>query len=411
MYATTDRHHKMSLCVLVVFVANLINQLECRKIGGLTVVEPVAGGYPNSKSNQNLRTTDATVADATQANQQTTANNEQSFRALEQKLAGLSPEARQATVNSLNRYFLAYNLLKTRPLKRNGLIAAASLHPSFSSPSHSRPFSLWNSPESSPENSFLRSTPTKRKFDFPRLAFTPELMAKKTMNRQENKVNQQSSTNLTAFLNVVRDWKKEQPTCSQLKQFWETAISRLTDHFLNENNDLYMQPHLNQMDNPIYLALLINLLRNDQNDPLKVFSLKEQPAPGASQLKESPNNILSHNSKNNKHSRPNDELLNKAIAEQSKPLPMDYLMKMLNVNKAPSEPYYFKNFKMLDKESAKKFIPNPMDRQDHSLEIIEDGPTFIYNVDSDSNPSQFSAAQFWGDAQLSKPVNKPEAHY
>ena len=177
------------------------------------------------------------------------------------------------------------------------------------------------------------------------------------------------------------------------------------------------------MDNPIYLALLINLLRNEQ-EPLKVFSFKEPLKAGlnlanekASSNPSSPNSIVNHSKNDRQNDRqngkPNDKQNDElSKAEQSKPLPMDYLMKMLNLNKPKeSEPYYFKNFKMLDKESAAKFIPNPIDRQDHSLEIIEDGPTFIYNVDSDSNPAQFSAAQFWGDAQLSKPVNKPEARY
>ena len=126
MYATVEP--KMSLCVLMVFVINLINQLECRKTGLMHELN-AATGYPNSNSNQNLRKTDATVADATQPlnlqlnpqlNQQTP--NDDQLRALEQKLAALSPADRQATVNSLNRYFLVYNLLKTKPLKR-------TLHP------------------------------------------------------------------------------------------------------------------------------------------------------------------------------------------------------------------------------------------------------------------------------------------
>lgn len=429
MYATVEP--KMSLCVLMVFVINLINQLECRKTGLMHELN-AATGYPNSNSNQNLRKTDATVADATQPlnlqlnpqlNQQTP--NDDQLRALEQKLAALSPADRQATVNSLNRYFLVYNLLKTKPLKRTLHPPAARLssHSSFSSsfqPSSSVSGPALNGPASS---SFFRPASAKRKVDFTRLAFTPGFMAKKAANsRQENRLNQQSS-NMSAYLNIVHDWKKAQPTCSQLKNLWETAISKLSDHFLNENNDLYMQPHLNQMDNPIYLALLINLLRNEQ-EPLKVFSFKEPLKAGlnlanekASSNPSSPNSIVNHSKNDRQNDRqngkPNDKQNDElSKAEQSKPLPMDYLMKMLNLNKPKeSEPYYFKNFKLLDKESAAKFIPNPIDRQDHSLEIIEDGPTFIYNVDSDSNPAQFSAAQFWGDAQLSKPVNKPEARY
>lgn len=423
MHATSP--HKTSLCVLIVFAINLINQLECRSNG---LINERSAGYPNSNSNPNLRKPDATVADATQPSQQI-ANNEQ-LRVLEHKLSGLSPEARQATVNSLNRYFLVYNLLKSAPLKRSpGAYPPDPLRsglnsqlPLSSASSSFQPRSSPSSFSSNSENSLFR--PAKRRFDFTRLAFTPGFMgpAKKAAgSRQENKVSQPNSNQSTPFLEIVRDWKKEQPTCSQLKSLWEAAINKLTDHFLHDNNDLYMQPHLNQMDNPIYLALLINLMRKEPNEQLKVFDFKPQPKAGLSQLKEksSPNNIVNHGKSPNDRTndrpndRPNNQPLNKAV-EQSKPLSMDYLMNLLNPNKpkdSNESPYYFKNFKLLDKESAAKFIPNPIDRQDHSLEIIEDGPTFIYGVDSDSSPSQFSAAQFWGDAQLSRPVHKPEARY
>lgn len=356
--------YKLRLCVCLMLIINFLDQIDCQKTNLLN-------NDSNIKLNQ--RTNDAIKNDANLYKQL-------DKRSLKKKINNnLSPEAKH--LNSLNKYFLIYNLLKSKPVKKNVL----------------------------PSNRFTSRNKFKSRLSLFKRQTSIE-------NQLDNKLNHQ---NVSTFLSLMNDWKKQQPTCSQLKIFWDLSINKLIDYFLNENNDLFIQPHLNQLDNPIYLALLINLIK-DQNENTKILNFKQEP--------NSLNQLNDKNKLNDKNSdKPNEVFLNRndLKTNDNPTLNLDYVTRMLinhgkqnhqfdsnfdrsndAVQTSYNDPYNFKNFHFLDKNSDSKFIPNPIDRVDPSFEIIDEGPTFVYNVDSDSKPSTF-----WSDAQLSKPLNRPEVHY
>ena len=321
---------------------NFIDRFDCRK------ANLVAANY---QALNGLKSSANTKLDKTNANE----NNAN-------QLINQTPETKYSNnKNLLNKYFLIYNLLSKSPSTKRSL-----LHSAYSA------------------NQFRKYTLINKL---------------KEISEKENQLNE-DHLNRSTFLNLIANWKQEQPNCDKLKSLWESSLNKLTDYFQNENNELFTQSYLNQMNNPIYLALLISLIK-DRNDRLKILNFKPEPK-SLNQLKELNNYKNSHlESVQNQ----NDILFNKKPKDElGKQLTMDYVMKMLNNNGKQqladhSKSYDFKNY---------KFILNPLDRTDrtdHSLEVIEDGPAFVYNDNNGNNPSSF-----WNDAQLSKPV-KPEILY
>lgn len=331
---------KLRFCVYFLILFNLLEQLNCRKTSQFS---------STNEQNKNDAIENANLL----------INNDET-RLLDKKLS--NPKAKY----SLNKYFLIYNLLNSKRSKRSPL-----------NPSNKLSINSLNTVD-------LRKN-FKENFKSP--LFKRQTSDSFANQFRSNLVEEaagvhQLNTSLS-FLNLLDSLKKQQPSCTQLKDLWQTSLSRLVDFFLNENNDLFTQSHINQMDNPIFLAMLINLIEDQNQQKLKLLNFN--------QLKD----------KNHLFNRNHDLFYNKFL--NGKHLNYERLAGLRN-----GKAHYFGEFG--DKNQDSKFIQQPMDRldrHDHGLEIIEDGPTFVYNIDSDSN----KPSDFWSDAQLSKPVNKPEIRY
>lgn len=386
--------YRLRLCVCLLILIHLIDEIECHTNGLLDKLKQP--NYDRTNSNSNEATLRKRNANAN-ANSPKSTNNKNNLNLEHFDKSNLSPEVRQSIISSLNKYFVLHNLLNTRQSKRSAVANSFS----------SAPFSIY--PSSSSSSSFIRKAgnsfkPSTNK----RQLLTTNNLPSSTISDQTAKLNRLNAS--STFLNLVSNWKKQQPSCTELRALWDTSLGKLMDYFLNENNDLFIQPHLNTMDNPIYLALLINLI-NDQ----QLSAAKDEQMKPVNELQ-----LKNGNNQRGHHSKANDVIFNNKQTHQSKqdtsgsPLTVDYVMNNLLKNKnydkhnpmylddKLEQPYVFQNFKLADKNSEPKSIRSPMEGRYHSQEIVEDGPMIIYEAESDNGPSSF-----WSDAQLSKPVKKP----